>query len=50
MEEKKKLYKWDGSVWTELPEGTTCVGAVRLSEKRLYYIKKMQEYHRNHPY
>lgn len=48
--EKKKLYKWDGSVWTELPEGTTCVGAVRLSEKRLYYIKKNQEYHRNHPY
>lgn len=50
MEEKKKLYKWDGSVWTELPEGTTCVGARELTEKQLYYIKKRQEYHRNHPY
>ena len=50
MEEKKKLYKWDGSVWTELPEGTTCVDARELTEKQLYYIKKRQEYHRNHPY
>ena len=50
MEEKKKLYKWDGSEWTELPEGTTCVGAVWLTEKQLYYIKKNQEYHRKHPY
>ena len=50
MEEKKKTYRWDGVEWTELPEGTTGIGVVRLSEKRLYYIKKSQEYHRNHPY
>ena len=50
MEEKKKPYRWDGVEWTELAEGTTGIGVVRLSEKRLYYIKRNQEYHRKHPY